>query len=240
MSDDEQPSFGWKACDPCFKGKIKCKGDGIHSCPTCEKKGIECIYLAPKKRGPKSGALRALQEEVELLKTQLAELSKPGSARTTVAAPPLPLPADSSDPLLIQRLAPLDAEVKFIRIFFMYCNTLTPMICKQVRRMARVGGCVPCKRHGTPVSASLAGAVPLGAAARPPRHHLRRVRGHGARLRSRRRRLRLADVHAVISAAAASCRGGGRSPARGCSSSFYPTTRRSCPTSGAPGAAAAA
>lgn len=146
-SFDDQPTHaGWKACDPCFRGKIKCTGDGTHPCPTCKKKGVTCVYLAPKKRGPKTGALRALQEEVDLLRAQLAETTRGKGTRGAPAPAPAALPARSQQPSmaleappLVARLAPLELEVRFVRVFFMYCNTLLPMICKQVRSCV-VGG----------------------------------------------------------------------------------------------------
>ena len=42
-----------KACATCRRLKCRCLGDGINPCPACTVRGIECIYLGSKKRGPK-------------------------------------------------------------------------------------------------------------------------------------------------------------------------------------------
>jgi hypothetical protein len=60
-----------RACDACHRAKSRCLGDGVTACATCVKKGLDCVYSEQKKRGPKTGALKALQEEVAALKAQL-------------------------------------------------------------------------------------------------------------------------------------------------------------------------
>lgn len=47
---------GHQACSNCNKLHKKCDGIKPHPCSRCTKKGIECIYLPPKKRGPKTGS----------------------------------------------------------------------------------------------------------------------------------------------------------------------------------------
>jgi hypothetical protein len=56
--------------------QARCAGDGTNACPSCLRKGIECIYLPPRKRGPKSGQLRNLMAEVETLR---GVLQQPGA-----------------------------------------------------------------------------------------------------------------------------------------------------------------
>jgi hypothetical protein len=67
-----------KACDACHKAKAKCSGDGAAPCPSCVKRGLSCVYSAAKKRGPKTGALKALQEEVAVLRNQLKSVQYHG------------------------------------------------------------------------------------------------------------------------------------------------------------------
>jgi ribosomal protein L37AE/L43A len=70
-----------KACDSCHRSKARCGGDGIHACTACSRKGLECVYSMAKKRGPKSGALRAMQDEIEALRNQVRTLSNASKVR---------------------------------------------------------------------------------------------------------------------------------------------------------------
>jgi hypothetical protein len=67
-----------KACGACHRAKSKC--DGGNPCASCKRRGIDCVYFEQRKRGPKTGALRQLQEEVASLRAQLKAQSAPGGA----------------------------------------------------------------------------------------------------------------------------------------------------------------
>jgi hypothetical protein len=62
------------ACDTCRRSKTKCinqdpTGDDILSRPPCERctaKNLQCVYSLPKRRGPRPGAKRKM-DDVELL-----------------------------------------------------------------------------------------------------------------------------------------------------------------------------
>jgi hypothetical protein len=53
------------ACEYCKKQHRKC--DGNNPCKNCEKRGIECVYVARKKRGPRKPKIlkRTLSTELE-------------------------------------------------------------------------------------------------------------------------------------------------------------------------------
>ena len=53
------------ACLQCRKGHLKC--DGVQPCANCvkRKKTDECMFVTPRKRGPKSRELRAEVERLE-------------------------------------------------------------------------------------------------------------------------------------------------------------------------------
>lgn len=71
-----------RACEGCHRSKSKCINDGLGTtpCQACARKGIECVYLEQKKRGPKTGALKQLQEEVAALRQQLKQVTTQGGA----------------------------------------------------------------------------------------------------------------------------------------------------------------
>jgi Fungal Zn(2)-Cys(6) binuclear cluster domain len=72
------PNRVQKACDACHRSKSKCINSGAiygEPCVGCTKRGIPCTYSESKKRGPKSGLVREIQAEMELLKAQLASVS---------------------------------------------------------------------------------------------------------------------------------------------------------------------
>ena len=53
------------------------RSPGGTACQTCSRRGLPCTFSEPKKRGPKSGALAALQQEVNALRAQLLNASIP-------------------------------------------------------------------------------------------------------------------------------------------------------------------
>jgi hypothetical protein len=74
-----------RACDACHRAKARCGGDGVHPCPACSRKGAPCVYSEAKKRGPKTGALKALQLEVLQLRAALAAQLEAANAAATEA-----------------------------------------------------------------------------------------------------------------------------------------------------------
>jgi hypothetical protein len=74
QDDDDGSGKRNVACEFCHKRKAKCKGDGEKPCPTCVARGIQCVYPPPKKRGPKRGALKALQSRVRDLEHVLRKI----------------------------------------------------------------------------------------------------------------------------------------------------------------------
>jgi hypothetical protein len=57
-----------RACEACRRLKARCLGDGVSPCSSCVRKGVDCVYAAHKKRGPKGGVLAALRAELEQLR----------------------------------------------------------------------------------------------------------------------------------------------------------------------------
>lgn len=72
-----------RACEACHRAKAKCQGDGIVPCSSCIRRNIECVYVEQKKRGPKTGALKALQVELNTLRAAL----KTGTTSTASGTP---------------------------------------------------------------------------------------------------------------------------------------------------------
>ena len=52
-----------RSCETCISSKTRC--DQGKPCGLCTKRGCECIYTAPKKRGPKGRALREFEESLD-------------------------------------------------------------------------------------------------------------------------------------------------------------------------------
>jgi hypothetical protein len=143
-----------KACDACHRAKSRCGGDGYSPCPACERRGIQCVYSAAKKRGPKSGALAELKAEVAALRAQLAaqqhhDAVSSGSSSSSAAAPgpakrrktnaahaeaaPVPqAPSSAFVPFADEPpLTSHEAMVNHIRLYFTRHNPILPMLCKE-------------------------------------------------------------------------------------------------------------
>lgn len=67
-----------RACEACHRSKCKCINDGTGDtpCVNCFKKGIPCVYKEAKKRGPRPGMVKALQEMVDELQYQLEDVTR--------------------------------------------------------------------------------------------------------------------------------------------------------------------
>lgn len=67
-----------RACEACHKSKCKCINDGTaeNPCTNCFKKGIPCVYKEAKKRGPRPGMMKALQDIVDELQSKLDDVTR--------------------------------------------------------------------------------------------------------------------------------------------------------------------
>jgi hypothetical protein len=140
-----------KACDNCKRTHTKCSGD--HPiCLQCQKRGAACVYSVARRRGPRSGQLRELQDQVktlnEVVRNQKVALQQTAPQElqllSDTAAPGMKR-ARNEPPGLGQRLDISTSTFlkEYIRIFEEYvqpcCSATfsapvlcTPVVCKQL------------------------------------------------------------------------------------------------------------
>ncbi len=106
---------GRAACDNCKKYHSRCSGD-TPTCVQCSKRKIACVYSPQKKRGPKSGQLKQLQDQVQLLnevirvqRLQLEAVDSNKPLGDALAEDPLAADPLADDPLAAYQ-QPLDSH----------------------------------------------------------------------------------------------------------------------------------
>ena len=81
QQDSTKDSTRNAVCAGCRRRHIKCTGDGVNACSSCESHGEQCAYPTRKRAGPRTGWLQQREEqylealrEVEAHKTRIKEL----------------------------------------------------------------------------------------------------------------------------------------------------------------------